>query len=422
MSTRRIVFSLGALGLCICVIAGVALAFYPDALALVKQPSGHITLRSTVEDSEPTGDSEAPLATKTLPDVVTSAANDPGSSSNHADESPAPGTSVDPATHAEESSTPAEPAGSTDHTEAASAPATPADSTNQAEVSPTPSPESARAPAATDVPQSASVNVDDIVHGDSSGAAIAEPPTTASITPKTNPVSDQSAEECGTHDDCVDEYLWKLYQRAPKEDAVKVVQKRSVTVKVDGKSKTVMKEFSTVVDEDFAWKDPKAAEHAGMSLKEYVIGGMDHDFRLKLYRSLRAMDAAGLEPGITSAFRDDYRQSLASGLKAAIDRSYHGGSFRGGYGHGLAADLVSVKGATRAERLVSSDILWAWIDSHSKEIEIGRPYLSKDPPHVGPLDGQEYAEKRGSRLARLARLGLKKLKTVLAPSTPHPHQ
>ena len=34
------------------------------------------------------------------------------------------------------------------------------------------------------------------------------------------------------------------------------------------------------------------------------------------------------------------------GLKAATDRSYHGGSFRGGYGRGLAADVVSVKGRT----------------------------------------------------------------------------
>jgi hypothetical protein len=72
--------------------------------------------------------------------------------------------------------------------------------------------------------------------------------------------------------------------------------------------------------------------------------GVIQGFKLKLYHALRAMDDAGLSPGITSAFRDDYRQSLASGLKAATDRSYHGGSFRGGYGHGLAADLVSVKG------------------------------------------------------------------------------
>jgi hypothetical protein len=49
---------------------------------------------------------------------------------------------------------------------------------------------------------------------------------------------------------------------------------------------------------------------------------------------------------------------FASGLKAANDKSYHGGSFRGGYGHGLAADIVSVNGATRAQRLTSSETLW----------------------------------------------------------------
>ena len=120
-----------------------------------------------------------------------------------------------------------------------------------------------------------------------------------------------------------------------------------------------------------------------MSLKDYVIGGMDRNFKLKLYHALRALDDAGLSPGITSAFRDDYRQSLASGLKAATNRSYHGGSFRGGYGHGLAADLVSVKGETRAERFSSSENLWKWIDAHGKEFGIGRPYLDKDPAACG---------------------------------------
>ena len=90
-----------------------------------------------------------------------------------------------------------------------------------------------------------------------------------------------------------------------------------------------------------------------MSMMDYVIGGMDRSFKIKLYHSLRAMDEAGLAPGIISAFRDDYRQSIVSDhLKAASNGSDHGGSLRGGYGHGLAADLVSVKGATRAERYV----------------------------------------------------------------------
>jgi hypothetical protein len=133
-----------------------------------------------------------------------------------------------------------------------------------------------------------------------------------------------------------------------------------------------------------------------------VIGGMDRHFKLKLYHALRAMDDAGLMPGITSAFRDDYRQAIASGNKAASDSSFHGGSRRGGYGHGLAADLVSVKGDTRLERFASSVELWKWIDAHEKELGIGRPYLNRDPPHVGPIDGQEFAAKRGGAKARLA--------------------
>ncbi|MGA7082837.1 MAG: peptidase M15, partial [Pseudolabrys sp.] len=154
------------------------------------------------------------------------------------------------------------------------------------------------------------------------------------------------------------------------------------------------------------WKDPKAAQKAGMSLKDYVIGGMDRDFKRKLYSALRAMADAGFSPGITSGFRDDYRQELARGNKAAADSSYHGGSRRGGYGHGLAADIVSVKGETRAERCASSEILWKWIDAREKELGVARPYLDRDPPHVAPLDGKEYADKRGAAKARLA--GLKK--------------
>jgi hypothetical protein len=183
-----------------------------------------------------------------------------------------------------------------------------------------------------------------------------------------------------------------LYQRTPKLDTIKVVEQKRVKVKKNNKLQTIVENITKLVDEDFTWKDPRAAERAGMPLMEYVIGGMDRTFKLKLYHALRALDEAGLAPGITSAFRDDYRQSLASGLKAAIDRSYHGGSFRGGYGHGLAVDVVSVKGNTRAERSASSEKLWKWIDTNGKEFGIGRPYLDKDPAHLAPIDGKEYAD------------------------------
>src|SRR2546423_8409942 len=133
-----------------------------------------------------------------------------------------------------------------------------------------------------------------------------------------------------------------------------------------------------------------AAQRAGMWVKDYVIGGMDRVFRLKLSHALRAMDDAGLMPGKTSASRDDYRQSIATGKKAASDSSYHGGSRRGGYGYGLAADVVSVKGETRAERWITTDLLWKWIDENGQQFGIGRPYLDRDPPHIGPIDGKEY--------------------------------
>jgi hypothetical protein len=209
-------------------------------------------------------------------------------------------------------------------------------------------------------------------------------------------------DECLVVDICIDRYLWELYQRTPKEDTIKVDEQRMVTVKRKKKMVTVTKTFTKLVDENFAWKDPKAAEKAGMPMVDYVIGGMDRDFKLRLFHALHAAEEAGLSPGITSAFRDDYRQSIASGLKAATDRSYHGGSFRGGYGHGLAADVVSVKGATRAQRQASSDILWSWIDAHGKEFGIGRPYLDRDPPHLAPIDGKEYLGHRGATASHAA--------------------
>src|SRR5450432_1926928 len=184
-------------------------------------------------------------------------------------------------------------------------------------------------------------------------------------------------DECLVVDICVDRYLWALYQRTPKEDTIKELERRNVTVKWKRKMVTVTRTFTKLVDEDF--------------------GCMDRSFKLKLFHTLHAAEAAGLSPGITSAFRDNYRQSIASGLKAASNRSYHGGSSRGGYGHGLAADIVSVQGGTRDQRWASSEKLWKWVDARGKEFGIGRPYLGRDPPHVAPVDGQEYAaHNRGS--------------------------
>jgi hypothetical protein len=214
-------------------------------------------------------------------------------------------------------------------------------------------------------------------------------------------------DQCPPEDTCIDRYLWRLYQRTPKEDAIRISEQRKVSVKRKGRMVTVTRTFTTVTDEDFSWKDPKAADKVGLPASDYVIGGIDRDFKMKLFQMLRAADKAGLSPGITSGFRDDYRQSIASGLKAANDRSYHGGSSHGGYGHGLAADIVSVNGTTRAQRLVASDMLWKWVDDHGKEFGIGRPYLDRDPPHVAPVDGKEYADHHPGMKARQERSSAK---------------
>jgi hypothetical protein len=248
-----------------------------------------------------------------------------------------------------------------------------------------------------DVPQTepapvqvAMANPSDLESGDA-GKAVSSIEAVSSV---------EIVDECLVLDICVDRYLWALYQRTPKEDTIKELERRNVTVKRKGKVVTVARTFTKLVDEDFGWKDPKAAERAGMSMVDYVIGGMDRSFRLKLFHLLHAAEAAGFSPGITSAFRDDYRQMIASGLKAASNRSYHGGSSRGGYGHGLAADIVSVQGGTRDQRWASSEKFWKWVDAHGKEFGIGRPYLGRDPPHVAPVDGQEFAaHNRGSKHA-----------------------
>jgi hypothetical protein len=242
--------------------------------------------------------------------------------------------------------------------------------------------------------------------------AASPPPMQVATASRPDPLPNKSQEtessnklpdDCLLSDICIDRYLWALYQRTPKEDTNKVHERKKVTVKKKGKKVIVTKTVTRLVDADFSWKDPKAAEKAGMPMMDYVLGGMDRGFKVKLFQALRAAEEAGLSPGITSAFRDDYRQSIASGLKAAIDRSYHGGSFRGGYGHGLAADVVSVKGTTREQRWISTESLWKWIDEHGKDFGIGRPYVDRDPPHLAPIDGKEYADHhRDTRVQRAA--------------------
>jgi hypothetical protein len=154
--------------------------------------------------------------------------------------------------------------------------------------------------------------------------------------------------------DAIDQYLWGVYQRsATKRDS----------------------------SGDFTWKDEAAAARLGIVTRQYVIGGMDPDFRELLFNLGHAMDAAGLNWTILSGFRDDYRQGLASGYKARVGNSFHGGSrATGGYGHGCAADIE----ASDSEG-GSSNAVWKWVDQHGEKFGIFRPMKANDPAHIQPL-------------------------------------
>jgi hypothetical protein len=173
---------------------------------------------------------------------------------------------------------------------------------------------------------------------------------TASLGSPTIGVPDRAPRRNAAADD-IDDYLWEVYQRQPlKRDR----------------------------GGDFTWKDPAAAKRVGKTLQSYVISGMDPDFREQLYHAGKAMDAAGIEWTIVSGFRDDWRQSIASGIKARTGYSRHGGSRAvGGYGNGLAVDLGHVDRSR-------SDMIFRWIDSHGGKYGLFRPYRHFDPPHIEP--------------------------------------
>jgi hypothetical protein len=168
--------------------------------------------------------------------------------------------------------------------------------------------------------------------------------------------------------DVVNQYLWSVYERSP--------------TKHDGTG-------------DFTWKDIAAAARIGTSLGDYVIRGMDRDLRELLYRAGLAMDSAGFRWTILSAFRDDYRQSLASGYKARVSHTLHGGSATtGGYGHGCAIDISEAEG--------DSHDLWSWLDTHSALLGLERPLGGIDPAHVQPRGAwhELAAALRSDRLAK----------------------
>jgi hypothetical protein len=88
----------------------------------------------------------------------------------------------------------------------------------------------------------------------------------------------------------------------------------------------------------------------------------------------------------------------------------------------MAADIVSTKGDNRAQRWVSTEELWKWVDANGKALGIGRPYLDRDPPHVGPVDGQEYISRRGTADHKeAANVKSRKVRTAAHAKPPKAH-
>jgi hypothetical protein len=200
--------------------------------------------------------------------------------------------------------------------------------------------------------------------------------------------------------DEVSQYLWGVYQRSG--------------TKLDSSG-------------DFSWKDAFAAARLGMSAQDYVIDGMDRDFRELLFAAGQAMDAAGIDWTILSAFRDDYRQSLAAGYKAHARNSFHGGSVAtGGYGHGCAVDLASTDG-------LSNHIVWNWLDLNGERFGLYRPLREVDPAHVQPRgawhelgvalrDGRLQREGKSAEATRFRQDGLTDEQFMCVRPTAQPGQ
>src|SRR5215475_4293488 len=101
----------------------------------------------------------------------------------------------------------------------------------------------------------------------STGASVADPVTKVPLAePEVNVSPLEASDECVLIEVCIDQYLWSVYERAPKVDTIKVEEQIKTTVKKNGKSRTVTKTGTKFVTEDFTWKDPDAAEKAGMTV------------------------------------------------------------------------------------------------------------------------------------------------------------
>lgn len=147
---------------------------------------------------------------------------------------------------------------------------------------------------------------------------------------------------------------------------------------------------------DFTWKDYRAADRLHMSVCQYAIKGMHPDLRESLYAFGQVADSLGINWSFLSAFRDDYRQSIASGFKAGPCGSMHGGSCRTkGYGDGRAADLWAPNPSS----------LFQLIDRIGHRYGLSRPMPGNDPAHV-QVGGNWQIAARELRRQRYAAMGI----------------
>jgi hypothetical protein len=152
----------------------------------------------------------------------------------------------------------------------------------------------------------------------------------------------------------IDKYLCSVYWRMPN--------------KIDGAG-------------DFSWKDAAAATRSVRTVCDYAINGMHPDLREILYALGRTFDGAGINWSFLSAFRDDFRQSIAAGFKASACGSLHGGSCRTkGWGDGRAADLwiADLRGYPAEDASLLLDL----IDRVGPSSGLARPMPQADPAHV----------------------------------------
>src|SRR6266403_609199 len=145
------------------------------------------------------------------------------------------------------------------------------------------------------------------------GTTLADPNTRAAVAdpvikvplaePEVNVSPLEASDECVLSGESIDQYLWSVYERARKVDTIKMEERIKVTVEKNGKSHTVTKTITKFVNEDFTWKDPHAAEKAGMSVAQYVIGGISPLEAKRVWDEQRRPSSRSVAEALTQAGR-----------------------------------------------------------------------------------------------------------------------